>query len=316
MSDEAILNSVMTDTNDSNVEQVTAGTNETTTETQTNETPVQTNEVVENKVEETTPIPTPKAYTEEQYNQMLYSMKKQLGKSKDKYESQIANYEKRFSDFENKLNGILNPEKPLRRDDFKSDDEFIEALINNGVEKRWAEKEKRMREEYEKYETQQREEMQHRQELDDGIKKWWPDDEARKKFVSTVQQAFDKGLSQLLEEEQNVMNYLHQTPNQSLVLYELATNPQAVNDVFSIKNPLMRLMAVRDIENRLVAERNTPKPTQVAPVIEQNGTPEAVKETKPINNLSKPVGKPGTQVDAEPDMFNDEDSLMAFIRGN
>lgn len=314
MSDEAILNSVMTDTNDSNVEQV----NETnTTETQTNETPVQTNEVVENKVEETTqPIPTPKTYTEEEYNQMLYSMKKQLGKSKDKYESQIANYEKRFSDFENKLNGILNPEKPLRRDDFKSDDEFIEKLIENGVEKRWAEKEKRMREEYEKYETQQREEMQHRQELDEGIKKWWPDDEARKKFVSTVQQAFDKGLSQLLEEEQNVMNYLHQTPNQSLVLYELATNPQAVNDVFSIKNPLMRLMAVRDMENRLVAERNAPKPTQVPPVIEQNGTPEAVKETKPINNLSKPVGKPGTQVDAEPDMFNDEDSLMAFIRGN
>ena len=313
MSDEAILNSVMTDTNDSNVEQV----NETnTTETQTNETPVQTNEVVENKVEETTPIHTPKTYTEEEYNQMLYSMKKQLGKSKDKYESQIANYEKRFSDFENKLNGILNPEKPLRRDDFKSDDEFIEKLIENGVEKRWAEKEKRMREEYEKYETQQREEMQHRQELDEGIKKWWPDDEARKKFVSTVQQAFDKGLSQLLEEEQNVMNYLHQTPNQSLVLYELATNPQAVQDVFSIKNPLMRLMAVRDIENRLVAERNAPKPTQVPPVIEQNGTPEAVKETKPINNLSKPVGKPGTQVDAEPDMFNDEDSLMAFIRGN
>lgn len=314
MSDEAILNSVMTDTNDSNVEQVNETTE--TTETQTNETPVQTNEVVENKVEETTPIPTPKTYTEEEYNQMLYSMKKQLGKSKDKYESQIANYEKRFSDFENKLNGILNPEKPLRRDDFKTDDEFIEKLIENGVEKRWAEKEKRMREEYEKYETQQREEMQHRQELDEGIKKWWPDDEARKKFVSTVQQAFDKGLSQLLEEEQNVMNYLHQTPNQSLVLYELATNPQAVQDVFSIKNPLMRLMAVRDIENRLVAERNAPKPTQVAPVIEQNGTPEAVKETKPINNLSKPVGKPGTQVDAEPDMFNDEDSLMAFIRGN
>lgn len=307
MTDEEIINNVTSE--------------ETPVVEQTNETPVEETKVEQNNVEPTKvePIaepPTEKMYSQSEYDKMVYSFRKQMGKAKDKWTEQINNYEKRFKDFDDKLNKITNPEKPLRRDDFKSDDEFIEALINNGVEKRWAEKEKRMREEYEKYETQQREEMQHRQELDEGIKKWWPDDEARKKFVSTVQQAFDKGLSQLLEEEQNVMNYLHQTPNQSLVLYELATNPQAVQDVFSIKNPLMRLMAVRDIENRLVAERNAPKPTQVPPVIEQNGTPEAVKETKPINNLSKPVGKPGTQVDAEPDMFNDEDSLMAFIRGN
>ena len=308
MTDEEIINNVTSE--------------ETPAVEQTNEAPVE-----ETKVEQTTNVepqvqpvaepPAEKMYSQSEYDKMVYSFRKQLGKSKDKYESQIANYEKRFSDFENKLNGILNPEKPLRRDDFKSDDEFIEKLIENGVEKRWAEKEKLMREEYEKYEAQQKEEYEHRKELDEGINKWWPNAEERKKFVETVQGAFDKGLSKLLEEEQNVMNYLHQTPNQSLVLYELATNPNAVQEVFSIKNPLMRLMAVRDIENRLVAARNAPKP-QVATAPQQTQALEqpANAEQKPINNLSKPVGKPGTQVDAEPDMFSNEDSLLSFIRGN
>lgn len=314
MTDEAIVNSVIDSTDETSTNETVEQVNENPSE-QTSE-KVSNVETTEKPVEQVaTPAVTPKTYSEDEYNQMLYSMKRQLGKSKDKYESQIANYEKRFSDFENKLNGILNPEKPLRRDDFKSDDEFIEKLIENGVEKRWAEKEKLMREEYEKYEAQQKEEYEHRKELDEGINKWWPNADERKKFVETVQGAFDKGLSKLLEEEQNVMNYLHQTPNQSLVLYELATNPNAVQEVFSIKNPLMRLMAVRDMENRLVAERNAPKP-QVAPQQTQALEQPANAEQKPINNLSKPVGKPGTQVDAEPDMFSNEDSLLSFIRGN
>jgi hypothetical protein len=310
MTDEAIVNSVIDSTDETNtnetVEQVNENPSEQTSEQVATEKPVE---------QVSTPAVTPKTYSEDEYNQMLYSMKRQLGKSKDKYESQIANYEKRFSDFENKLNGILNPEKPLRRDDFKTDDEFIEKLIENGVEKRWAEKEKLMREEYEKYEAQQKEEYEHRKELDEGINKWWPTADERKKFVDTVQNAYDKGLSKLLEEEQNVMNYLHQTPNQSLVLYELATNPNAVQEIFSIKNPLMRMIAVGKMEDRLVAERNAQKP-QVAPQQTQVLEQPATTEQKPINNLSKPVGKPGTQVDAEPDMFSNEDSLLSFIRGN
>lgn len=311
MTDEAIVNSVIdsadnTDNSNETVEQVNQNPSEQTSEKVSTEKPVE---------QVATPAVTPKTYTEDEYNQMVYSFKRQLGKQKDRYESQIANYDKRFNDFDDKFNKILNPEKPLRREDFKSDEGFIEALINCGVDKRWAEKEKLMREEYEKYEAQQREEYEHRKELDEGINKWWPNADERKKFVETVQGAFDKGLSKLLEDEQNVLNYLHQTPNQSLILYELATNPNAVQEVFSIKNPLMRLMAVRDIENRLVAERNAPKP-QAAPQQTQALEQPANTEQKPINNLSKPVGKPGTQVDAEPDMFSNEDSLLNFIRGN
>lgn len=293
-------------------------------EEQTNtETPVENSEVVEEKTPEenvqdtptgqveTPEVPQPKTYTEDEYNQMVYSFKRQLGKQKDSFTSKLNDSDKRFEEVIKRLGALENPEKPLRREDFKTDDEFIDKLIDAGVEKRWAAKEAQMREEYEKYQAEQQREMEQRKELDDGINKWWPSQEERQKYVDAVQKAYDTGLKELLETEQNVLNYLFQTPNQSLVLYKLATDKQAVTNVFSIKNPLMRLMAVRDLENELVRERNTPKTTPTpAPAPVQTNAP-----AQPVNNLAKPVGKPGSMVEATPDLFDDTDALRQVLRG-
>ena len=294
---------------------------EETVETTPTEVENKVEETQEQPVEQTTPNgqvtpevpPTPKTYTEDEYNQMVYSFKRQLGKSKDRYESQLNDSNKRFDEVMKRLGALENPEKPLRREDFKTDDEFIDKLIDAGVEKRWAAKEAQMREEYERYAKEQQEEMEQRKELDEGISKWWPSQEERQKYVNTVQEAYNEGLKDLLEQEQNVLNYLFQTPNQSLVLYKLATDKNAVTNIFSIKNPLMRLMAVRDLENELVRERNTPKTTPTptpAPQVAPTNTPQ-----QPVNNLAKPVGKPGSMVEATPDLFDDTDALRNALRG-
>ena len=280
---------------------------ETKTEVEVNETAPDTKS--EPTPEEPVEAPV-KTYSQDDWDRMTYSFKRQLGKQKDKFESQISDYNKRFTDFESRLNKLANPEKPLRRSDFETDDAFIEALINNGVEKRWAEREAKMREEYEKYEAERKAQEEQAREVEEGISKWYPDEDKRKEWYDTVSRAYGEGLQELLEKEQNVMNYLYQTPNQSLVLYKLATDPQAVQSVFSIKNPLMRLMAVRDLENELVRERNNPAPAQV-----QAPTPkvEQVKQA-PVNNLAKAVGKPGAQVEATPDAFDSTDSLRDLLR--
>ena len=294
---------------------------EETVETTPTEVENKVEETQEQPVEQTTPNgqvtpevpPTPKTYTEDEYNQMVYSFKRQLGKSKDRYESQLNDSNKRFDEVMKRLGALENPEKPLRREDFQTDDEFIDKLIDAGVEKRWAAKEAQMREEYERYAKEQQEEMEQRKELDEGISKWWPSQEERQKYVNTVQEAYNEGLKDLLEQEQNVLNYLFQTPNQSLVLYKLATDKNAVTNIFSIKNPLMRLMAVRDLENELVRERNTPKTTPTptpAPQVAPTNTPQ-----QPVNNLAKPVGKPGSMVEATPDLFDDTDALRNALRG-
>ena len=294
---------------------------EETTETTPAEIENNVEETQEQPAEQATPngqvetpapeVPQPRTYTEDEYNQMVYSFKRQLGKQKDSFTSKLNDSDKRFEDVIKRLGALENPEKPLRREDFKTDDEFIDKLIDAGVEKRWAAKEAQMREEYERYAKEQQEEMEQRKELDDGINKWWPSQEERQKYVDAVQKAYDVGLKDLLEQEQNVLNYLFQTPNQSLVLYKLATDKKAVTDIFSIKNPLMRLMAVRDLENELVRERNTPAPTPApAPSIAPQVTPQ-----QPVNNLAKPVGKPGSMVEATPDLFDDTDALRNALRG-
>lgn len=256
--------------------------------------------------------PPVKTYTQDEYDRMVYSLKRQMGKQRDSLESKIAGYDKRFSDMENRFNKVLNPEKPLRRSDFQTDEEFIDKLIDTGVEKRWAEREAKMREEYEKYEAERKAQEEQARELEEGIAKWYPDEAKRKEWYDTVSRAYGEGLQELLEKEQNVMNYLYQTPNQSLILYKLATDPKAVQSVFSIKNPLMRLMAVRDIETELVRERNTPAPVQ-APV--QTPAPKVEQaNTAPVNNLAKAVGKPGSQVEACPDVYDNTDSLRDLLR--
>lgn len=292
--DERILEAIKDEPEEVNNEQV----NETVTEEKT-ETPAPAPEPVE---------PPVKTYTQEDWDKMTYSFKRQLGKQRDKFESQISDYNKRFTDFESRLNKLANPEKPLTRSDFETDDAYIEALINNGVEKRWVEREAKMREEYEKYEAERKAQEEQARELEEGIAKWYPDEAKRKEWHDTVSRAYGEGLQELLEKEQNVMNYLYQTPNQSLILYKLATDPQAVRSIFSVKNPLMRLMAVRDIENELVKERSNPTPVQTS-------SPQTTQTTpSPVNNLAKAVGKPGAQVEATPDVFDSTEELRDLLR--
>lgn len=276
--------------------------------TKTDETP-QVEPPVSTQVDPVPPVAT--TVSMDDFNKAQYSFKRQLGKQKDKYENQLREWQQKYEAMEKRLGSLENPEKPLSRDQFGTDDEYIQQLIDKGVEKRWQEREEKMREEYAKYEQQQREEYEHRKELDDGINKWYPTAEERQKFVDTVQNAFSEGLSELLEQEQNVLNYLHQTENSSRLLYEFATKPEVVEQIFSVKNPLMRLMAVRDLENKLIAEKSQPTPPAPAPVQTSEQPAPA-----PVNNLAKAVGKPGTQIDAEPDIFDNRDSLRAFIRSH
>lgn len=284
---------------------------ESTPAEQTNE---QSVEQTSEQVAEQTPPPV-EVQKPSELDQARYSFQRQLGRQKDKYESQISEWKKKFEDLEKRLSGIEHPEVLKTRSDFDTDDAYIDELVSRRVNKLMEERDAKMREEYEAYSKQQEEEMAHRKEIDEGINSWYPTPEERNKWHQTVEAAFGEGLSDLLEKESYILEYLHQTKNSSRVLYEFATNPQVVNDIFSIKNPLMRLMAVRDLENRLINEKNTPVPAPTStPTQTQTSEVEVENKPTPANNLSKAVGKPGTQVDAEPDFMDNHDSLINFIR--
>lgn len=282
-----------------------------TTETpseEVQETPVESQP--SESVETPAPAPAPEYVSKKDYDEMLYSLKRQMGKQKDRWESKLSEYEKKFGAFQDELNKFKNPEKELNPEDFATYGDYAKAIIEQEMNKRWADKEKSMREEYEQYQKQYEQEMQHRTELDKGISKWYPDEASRTAWHDTVSKAYEDGLEELLNAEKNIVEYLHQTPNYPLILEHFATHKDQVQKIMSLGSPLMRILAVHDLENKLVEERGAknvapaPAPTNVAPAPAPTETP------KPVNNLAKPVGKPGNGTEAEPDIFGGDHSAL------
>lgn len=283
---------------------------------QTNEEVNTTPETTSDEVQETsaepqpsqsveTPAPSPEYVSKKDYDEMLYSLKRQMGKQKDRWESKLSEYEKKFGAFQEEFNSFKNPEKELNPEDFATYGEYAKAVVEKEVERRWADKEKSMREEYENYQKQYEQDMKHRSELDKGINKWYPDETSRKAWHDTVSKAYEDGLEDLLNQEKNIVEYLHQTPNYPLILEHFAKHKDQVEQICMLGSPLMRILAVHDLEKKLVDERGaTPAP---APT---NATPAPVETPKPVNNLARPVGKPGNMTEAEPDIFGGDHSAL------
>lgn len=279
----------------------------TTTETQSEEVQETPAEPQPSQSVET---PAPEYVSKKDYDEMLYSLKRQMGKQKDRWESKLSEYEKKFGAFQEEFNSFKNPEKELNPEDFATYGEYAKAVVEKEVERRWADKEKSMRAEYEQYQQQYEQDMKHRSELDKGINKWYPDESSRSAWHETVSKAYEDGLEDLLNQEKNIVEYLHQTPNYPLILEHFATHKDQVEQICMLGSPLMRILAVHDLENKLVAERSAknvapaPAPTNVNPAPAPTETP------KPVNNLARPVGKPGNGTEAEPDIFGGDHSAL------
>lgn len=290
-------------------------------EMEVNDTP-STKEVEEVQTEQGTPeveapAPTPdqapveppvKTYSQSEFDQMVHSFKRQIAKNNDKWNKRFADYDKEFGSFKEQFSKWANPEKELNPEDFATYGEYAKAVVEKEVERRWADKEKSMREEYENYQKQYEQDMKHRSELNNGINKWYPDETSRTAWHDTVSKAYEDGLEDLLNQEKNIVEYLHQTPNYPLILEHFATHKDQVEQICMLGSPLMRILAVHDLENKLVDERSaknaTPAPTPT------NATPAPVETPKPVNNLARPVGKPGNGTEAEPDIFGGDHSAL------
>ena len=259
-------------------------------------------------VETPAPAPAPEYVSKKDYDEMLYSLKRQLGKQKDRYENKLTEWDKKFGAFQEEFNSFKNPEKELNPEDFATYGEYAKAVVEKEVERRWADKEKSMRAEYEQYQQQYEQDMKHRSELDKGINKWYPDETSRSAWHETVSKAYEDGLEDLLNQEKNIVEYLHQTPNYPLILEHFATHKDQVEQICMLGSPLMRILAVHDLENKLVAERSA---KNVAPApAPTNVNPAPTETPKPVNNLARPVGKPGNGTEAEPDIFGGDHSAL------
>lgn len=173
----------------------------------------------------------PSQYTDLEKAQ--YSFKRQLAKQRSKYEKQIADLQKQW---EERFDKLENPAKyaPKTRKDFEYDDDYVKYLaseqVNAALEAKLSEYAKQQEEE----QRQAQVDAEYRSMLDKSVKSIYNTPESEAEWRSKVGEGMKAGLGSLIDSDQDLSNYIIFSPIGPKIMYELATNKKAVQDIFTI----------------------------------------------------------------------------------
>ena len=173
----------------------------------------------------------PSQYSHEE--QMAYSFKRQLAKQRSKYEKQLADMQRQW---EERFDKLENPAKyaPKTRKDFQYDDDYVKYLaseqVNAAIEAKIAEYTKQQEEE----QRQAQVDAEYRTMLDQSVKSIYNTPEAEAEWRAKVGEGMKAGLGSLIDSDQDLSNYIIFSPIGPKIMYELATNKKAVQDIFTI----------------------------------------------------------------------------------
>lgn len=303
--DEEILNNIDNDTESS---EVSAATEESVVANQSAE-DNNAAEVVESpemncdeKV--VTKKTNPSQYSHEE--QMTYSFKRQLAKQRSKHEQEIANlraeFDKRLAE---EIDKVKNPAKyaPKTRKDFEYDDDYVKYLaneqVNAAIEAKIAEYQKQQEEE----QRQAQVDAEYRNMLDQSVKSIYNTPEAEADWRAKVGEGMKAGLGEVIDSDQDLSNYIIFSPIGPKIMYELATNKKAVQDIFTIgmtpdgraipRSPGDRMRKMEELAERLSRTDINNNRTNVQPV--------------------KPIGKPGINKEVKKDIFSDPKALLDMM---
>lgn len=226
-------------------------------------------------------------------DQASYSFRKQLAKNKQKYETRYNELQSQYNDLLARLDRLEHPEKyqPLNREQFDSDDDYIQKLVEERFNNVWQSKLEEAKKQYETENKQNEEINAYRSRADENVKKLFKTPEAEKQYRDTIAKALNDGLGELVDTDKEVAMYIMRSDLGPKILYEMATNPKVVEDMFGENVTEMdRQFKIRELENKLRTAMVTPPP----PVI----------------------GKPGMN-QAQPDrgsIFDSDDSILNYLR--
>lgn len=235
-----------------------------------------------------------------------YSFHKQFARQKAKHEQEIANlraeFDKRLAE---EIDKVKNPAKyaPKTRADFQYDDEYVKYLaneqVNAALEAKIAEYQKKQEEE----QRQAQVDAEYRSMLDKSVKTIYNTPEAEADWRAKVGEGMKAGLSELIDRDQDLSNYIIFSPIGPKIMYELATNKKTVQDIFSIgvtpdghvipRSPGDRMRKIEELAERLSRTDINNNRTNVQPV--------------------KPIGRPGINKEVKKDIFSDPKALLDMM---
>lgn len=223
---------------------------------------------------------------------MQYSFRRQLGKQKAKYEGQYTQLQNQYNALLERLDKLEHPEKfqPLNRQQFQDDDSYIDALVQQRFDNMWNQRLQEAQQRYSEQARQEQEVQAYKSRQDENVKKLFKTPEAEKQYRDAIAVALQNGLGELVDSDREIAQYIMRSDLGPKILYEFATNPKEVENLFSDGVTEMdRQFKIRELENRLRSEINKP--------------------AMPV------VGKPGMGAETKPgSIFDSDDSILAYLR--
>lgn len=225
-------------------------------------------------------------------DKITHSFKKQISKQKSKYEKILEENNKRFSELTEELEKLKNPEKYRAkvRQDFETDDEYIDYLTESRVNNILSKREKEVLARQEEESNKQRVYEEAKARSDENIKKQFKTDAEYNDYINTVSSAFEKGLDRLIDSDKEIATYLISSEIGPKIVYELAKNPEKVKQLFGQKTPMARFYELKKLESDLYG-KNQQK-----------------------NTLAKPLGRPGVNSEPTKDVFANDNDLLRMLR--
>lgn len=266
----------------------------------------------EDKPEDKPAEPKPDLSTLTKEQKAEHAFKRQLSKQASKYEAIISEMSGKFDKVSAELEEIKkarteSEKKPLTRDQFEYDDDFVKALVKQGMDEELArraaqeaqekaEQEKKAKEQEEIQEAQRRA----AETFNSNCRAAFQKQEDYAAFEAKLKKGVDNGLAEFLDQAPAVRDYIFEQPEGPVVLNEMLTNKDAFVRVMSQgANPMAAYITMHDLAKEIAsrAPRETP------------GEAPKPKSTMP------PIGKPGAKQTATAgDMWTDDDALIDFVR--
>lgn len=237
--------------------------------------------------------------------QMAYSFHKQLSKRQ-------AKWDKEKKELLDRLERLENPEKyrTKTRADFGldkgGDDAYINYLVDQKVKTLFESQLNAWKQEQEDLEARNAADEEYRQRAEENIKKLYPTPEAEKNFRDTVREAMDRGLGELLDQDESLSNYILMSPVGPSIMYKLASSKEAVAKLFEgARTPMDLQFRIRDLE-REVNDEIKAKAVQTPPA--------AIEQPQHTAAPQKVVGRPGLNKDVKKSVWDDDKSLLDQMR--
>lgn len=230
-----------------------------------------------------------KEYTPEE--RAAYSFRKQLAKQRERYEKNYVPKDQ-YDQLLQRIEKLENPEKfqPLNRQQFQDDDSYIDALVQQRFDNMWNQRLQEVQQRYSEQARQEQEVQAYKSRQDENVKKLFKTPEAEKQYRDAIAVALQNGLGELVDSDREIAQYIMRSDLGPKILYEFATNPKEVENLFSDGVTEMdRQFKIRELENRLRSEINKP--------------------AMPV------VGKPGMGAETKPgSIFDSDDSILNYLR--